>query len=51
MDRYRAFNRFHRFTAKKRRSFLKEEVSNLRDQYRNWVKSLDQSEEMRVNTW
>tara|TARA_B100001964_G_C14160018_1_gene566203 strand:- start:75 stop:275 length:201 start_codon:yes stop_codon:yes gene_type:complete len=47
MTRSRAFNRFHRFTAKKRRRSLLAAVPNLQDEVPQGSKEVNHSEELR----
>ncbi len=51
MTRSRAFNRFHRFTAKKRRCSLRAAVPNLQDDVRPGREAVNHSEELRQRAW
>ena len=51
MTRSRAFNRFHRFSAKKRRRSLRAAVPNLQDVARSGNEAVNHSEELRQRAW
>ena len=51
MTRSRAFNRFHRFTAKKRRLSLRAAVPNLQDDIRSGNEAVNHREERYQTTW
>ena len=48
MTRSRAFNRFHRFIAKKKRKSLRQEVLNVRDEARDDVELNEQIKQMKI---
>ncbi len=51
MTRSRAFNRFHRFTAKKRRLSLRAAVPNLQDGIRAGNEAVNQRKELHQRAW
>ena len=51
MTRSRAFNRFHRFTAKKRRLSLRAAVPNLQDGIRSGNEAVNHREELHQRAW
>ena len=51
MTRSRAFNRFHRFTAKKRKLSLRASVPNLQDDIRSGNEAVNHREELNQRAW
>ncbi|MED5468797.1 MAG: hypothetical protein VX542_00830 [Cyanobacteriota bacterium] len=51
MTRSRAFNRFHRFTAKKGRLSLRAAVPNLQDDVRSGNEAVNHREELNQRAW
>ena len=51
MTRSRAFNRFHRFTAKKRRLSLRAAVPNLQDDVPSGNEAVNHREELNQRAW
>ena len=51
MTRSRAFNRFHRFTAKKRKLSLRASVPNLQDDIRSGNEAVTHREELNQRAW
>ncbi|KZR62455.1 MULTISPECIES: hypothetical protein [Prochlorococcus] len=51
MTRSRAFNRFHRFTAKKRRLSLRAAVPNLQDDIRSGNEAVKHRKEPHQRAW
>ncbi|WP_320677066.1 hypothetical protein [Prochlorococcus sp. MIT 1300] len=51
MTRSRAFNRFHRFTAKRRRKALRAALPIQETEYGKAASSIDNSEKLRRRAW